>query len=372
VRRAIVTLGALLPLAACAVGPDYRPPELNAAPAYRNVSGNVSGDLKPAPDWWRAFKDPVLDALEEKALAQNLDVAQSIARVEQSRAAAGAAGAARLPVFESDPQAAAVRASRLGQNRATYALFPQYPRYLQLYDLTAGASWELDLFGGLKRQSEAAEAEFEAAQANLAGMRVSVAGDIADAYVQLRLDQQRLALAQRLTRGAVELVDLVTRNWESGFAPRSEVDQAQANLAQALAAQAPLRADIEVQLNRLAVLTGEIPEAGRAALESAGPIPVRAEALAAYRSAVLRAAEDVEDALILRREQAEASAALHRSEAALQHSFDSARSAYASGTASRIELIEADRQLVLMQDQAAAADAQTARAAVALVRALGA
>jgi NodT family efflux transporter outer membrane factor (OMF) lipoprotein len=454
-------LAALLPLSACAVGPDYRPPELKPAAAFRNVSGDVA----PTPEWWRAFRDPVLDALEEKALAQNLDVAQSMARVEQSRAAAGAARAARLPVVESDPQAAAARQSRLGQNRATYALFPTYPRYVSLYDLTAGASWELDLFGGLKRQSQASKAELEAAEANLAGMRVSVAGDVADAYVRLRADQQRLMLAERLTKGAIELVDLVSRNWRAGQAPRSDVDQAQSLLAQALAAQAPLRADIEAQLNRLAVLTGQSPEAERAGLEAPRPLPaapdfaagspvelirrrpdliaaerrlaaadarigaaisdyypkinlqglvgwestatgrlfqpgaqeaqgllgvrwrlfdfgridaevaqakgVRAEALAAYRSAVLRAAEDVEDALIERRAQAEAAAALHRAEAALQRAFDSARGAYASGTASRIEVIEADRQLVQIQDQAIAADADAARAAIALVRALG-
>jgi outer membrane protein TolC len=87
-------LGALLllsALAACAVGPDYRAPDLTPAAAFRNADSAATAP-RPAADWWRGFNDPVLDALEAKALAQNLDLAQAVARVKQARAGASIPG----------------------------------------------------------------------------------------------------------------------------------------------------------------------------------------------------------------------------------------------------------------------------------------
>lgn len=462
-RRLAVLLAAALGLAACEVGPTYRAPELSPAAAFRNTAEPRS-DTPRSADWWRAFADPALDRLEQAALAQNLDIAASVARVKSARAAAGSAEAALAPSGELDGQAARARQSLVGQN-ALAAYVPNYPRTGSLFDATIGAAWELDLFGGVRRQTEAARAEAEGADAELTGARLMVASDVADAYLQLRGDQRRLALAERQTEIDAHLADLVALRFAAGEAPRRDLDEAQASLAAARAAQPLLRAGVESELNRLAVLTGRSPEAERGDLASDAPIPaapafeagtpaamlqrrpdliaaqrrlvaanarvgaaiaeyyptislqglvgfestrtgvlltgaaqeaqgaaglkwrlfdfkridadvanargVRAQALAAYRMAALRAAEDVEDALSLRLQRQAQARELHASEVALERARQAAADAYAAGALSLLEVIDADRALLQTEDQAAEADAETARASVALVRALG-
>ena len=419
---------------------------------------------RPAADWWRGFNDPVLDALEAKALAQNLDLAQAVARVKQARAGAQAASAALLPAAQADVQPAYARQSLVGSN-AAFAHFPGYRRDGSLYDVTAGASWELDLFGGLRRQAEAARAETQAARADAVAARMMVCADVADAYIQLRGDQRRLDLALDQTRIDAQLVDLVRLRFNVGQAARREVDAAEASLAQAQATVPVLRMAVEAQLNRLAVLIGQAPEAERGALASAAPIPVPpafgagrpadllrtrpdlaaaerrlaaanarigaaisdyypkitlqgllgyestatgnlfssaagesqsalgvkwrlfdfgrvdaevaaargrdAEALATYRQAVLRAAEDVENALTARLQRQDQANRLRAAQAALVRARQASQDAYAAGSLSLLEVIDADRQLLQTQDAAAQADADLARASVALVRALG-
>lgn len=459
-KRLWLAAGALW-LSGCAVGPNYRAPDLTPAPAFRNAD---SAEVERAADWWRAFKDPVLDRLEAQALASNLDLAAAAARVVQARAAARASGAELLPAGVSDLKAARQRSSLEGSN-ALSKIIPNYPRTASLYDVTAGASWELDLFGGLRRGSEAANAELAAARAGVAGARLMIAADVADAYIQLRGYQRRLELAERQVALDRQLFELVTLRVEAGQAPRREQDQAEAALAAAKATPPMLRAGIEAQLNRLAVLMGKAPEAARDDLEPPGAIPAAprsdagapadmlrrrpdliaaerrlaaanarigaaisdyypkislqgllgyestrtgvlftsraqeaqaavgvrwrlfdfgrvdaevaaakgktAEALADYRQAALRAAEDVENALSVGLQRRAQASELHRSEAALVRTRQAAQDAYSAGTLSRIEVIDADRSLLQVQDQAASSDAEAARAAVALVRALG-
>ncbi len=462
-RRNLAILALLPALAACAVGPDYRAPDVTPAATFRNVDPSTTAP-RPAAEWWRGFNDPVLDALEARALAQNLDLAQAVARVKQARAGAQAATAALLPAAQADVQPAIARQSLVGANGA-FSHFPGYQRDASLYDVTAGASWELDLFGGLRRQNEAARADYQAAKADAAAARMMVCADVADAYVQLRGDQQRLALALDQTRIDAQLIDLVRLRFRVGQAARREVDSAEASLAQAQATVPALRIAVEAQLNRLAVLTGQAPEAERGALEAPAPVPTPpplgagqpadllrtrpdltaaerrlaaanarigaaisdyypkislqglmgyestatgnlfsgaagesqsalgikwrlfdfgrvdaevasakgrdAEALAAYRQAALRAAEDVENALAARLQRQDQASRLHEAQAALARSRQASQDAYAAGTLSLLEVIDADRQLLQTQDAAAQADADLARASVALVRALG-
>lgn len=460
--RRLAVLFAGLWLAGCEVGPTYRAPDLAPAPAFRNAA--AAAGLPRSADWWRAFEDPELDLLEQAALAQNLDIAVAVARVKSARAAAGAAEAALAPSGELDLQAARARQSLVGQN-ALAAYVPHYPRSGSLFDATGGAAWEIDLFGGVRRQGEAARADAAGAEADLAGARLMVAADVADAYLQLRGDQRRLALAERQAEIDAQLADLVSLRFGAGQAPRRDLDEAEASLAGARAAQPMLRAAIEGEMNRIAVLTGRSPEAERGDLSAPAPIPAapafetgtpaamlrrrpdlvaaerrlvaanarvgaaiaeyypsvslqgligfestragvlltgaaqesqgaaglkwrlfdfqridadvaaargaRAQALAGYRLAALRAAEDVEDALSLRLQRQAQARELHASETALARARQAAEDAYAAGALSLLEVIDADRALLQTEDQAADADAASARASVALVRALG-
>ena len=461
--RRLVALALLPALAACAVGPDYRAPDLTPAPAFRNADPAWNA-ARPGPEWWRGFNDPILDGLEAKALAQNLDLAQAVSRVSQSRAGLQPVAGALLPAAQANVQPAYNRQSLLGSS-GPFSHLPGYHRDGSLYDVTAGASWELDLFGGLRRQFEAARADYQAAKASASASRMMVCADVADAYLQLRGDQRRLALALEQTRIDGDYVDLVRLRFQVGQAARRDVDAAEAALGQAQASVPSLRIAVEVQLNRLAVLIGEAPEAERGALEVPAPVPSPpplgagrpadllrarpdlavaerrlaaanarigaaisdyypkitlqgllgyestasrglfsaaagesqasvgikwrlfdfsrvaaevalargrdAEALAAYRQAVLRAAEDVENALAARLQREDQTRRLHEARDALVRSRQAAQDAYGAGQISLLEVIDADRQLLQTQDAAAQADTDLARASVALVRALG-
>ena len=460
---AIIATAATAALAGCTVGPDYVRPPAAAAPAFRNIAAAVARPaLPPSPTqrWWEGFNDPVLNGLEAQALAQNLDVAQAAARVQQARAAAGLARANRLPAGELNVQAAGAYQSLEGTAQQT-AIFQ---RGVALYDVNPGVTWETDLFGQLRRQQEAALAELSAADAGLDAARLMVAGDVADAYLLLRSLQARLAIAERLTIRDRQLVEIVRLQFTAGAVPRLRLDQSQAQLAQIEAQIPALRTAIEGQQNRLAVLAGQTPEAARDAIEIPTRIPappgippdltpadllarrpdirvaerrlaaasarigaavadyypkvslqalagfestglgrlfggdgfqaqggaglrwrlfdfgrvdaevqnakgVTAERLAAYRAVVLRAAEEVEDALSALVERERQAQRLTEAAAALERARDASQAAYEAGAISLIEVIDADRQLSAASDARANAQGEAARAAATVFRA---
>ena len=150
---------------------------------------------------------------------------------------------------------------------------PGFPRDGALYDLGAGAGWEVDLFGGLRRGEEAAEAEAQAAEAARLGVRVTVAADAADAYLHARGDQARLKVAEQQVATDRRLLDLVRLRKAQGMATDRETAQAEALLAQARGAVPLLRAALDAQTNRLAVLMGAQPGASVAELSDAAALP---------------------------------------------------------------------------------------------------
>ena len=460
VLSAPLALGLLL--AGCAVGPDYHAPDLALPEHYRVAPSEPAGPAAHAP-WWRSFADPQLDTLEAATMAQNLDLAQAAARFDQARAAAHKAGVARLPAGEVTLGAAGIRQT-LVDNAAVARAFPFVGRDVEFYGAGVGASWELDLFGGLGRSAEAARAELEAAHADVAAARLMLSAEVADAYVRLRGAQQRQAILDKqiaLLRNTAALVQLKV---DQGVAARRDLDAAAAELAQAKADRPPLAAEAEGELDRLSVLTGRRPEADRGDLATAAAIPRPAplpagapadllrrrpdlivaerrlaaanarigaaiseyypkvdlqgvlgasslntgtllagpaglaavglrwrlfdfgrvsdevaaarsrdaEALAAYQQAMLRAAADVEAALTARLQSAEQAARLADAEANLKRRTAATAEAYAAGGTSLLELMDAERQLLSVEDQVIQAQVAQALAETALARGTGA
>lgn len=452
----------LLPLAACTAGSDHRAPAIATAAAWRGPPPAPSG---ADGAWWKGFGDPVLDRLVETALAQNLDIEQALARVDQARAALRGAGAAQLLGGAIESSATGVRQSTetgLGQ---LVGLAPGIDRGVSQFDLSAGASWELDLAGGLRRGREAAAYEYEAAEATGAAMRLTVAGEVADAYVQLRSLQARLGIARAQADAAGKLAQLVGQRLALGDASRREAEQADAAAEGARAAVAPIDAGIEAQLNRLAVLLGREPQAGRLGLEAAMPVPqaapagagtpadllrrrpdliaaerrlaasharigvalaeyyprlslsallgfrsnaasnlltdganmiqgaaglrwrlfdfpridaevarargVEREALAAYRLAALRAAEEVETSFATFAQNRTRAQLLSRQVAAQERARGLAGAAWRAGEISLIELLQENDRLFAARAALAGADAEAARSVIAFHRALG-
>ena len=257
-------------LAGCTVGPDYHRPELSLTPAF--ISGAI---MTPAADahWWTSFGDALLDRVVERALAQNLDIAAAAARVDQARGAAQAAGAALLPSADATGSAEETSTSR----RTPFGAASEqlgFSRDYALYQAGAQASWEIDLFGGLRRGREAARAEFAGSQAEADAIRLSIAAETVDAYLQLRGLQARLAVAERQLANEQSLVDLIRQRVEQGISADRELNRTLGERSGIEASLAPLRAGIAGQLNRLDVLMGAQAGTWAVELKTQGVIPL--------------------------------------------------------------------------------------------------
>lgn len=282
-RSVIVAAGLLAQLSSsgCTVGPAYRAPETRLAPFHSGVGRSAAGGAHadaaaqgPQLDvWWKGFNDPLLSELVEKARSQNLDLAAALARVRQARAAAREAGAQLLPSAYLNAQGAQIRQSLQSPIGQLGSAQPGFDRNQSLYDLNLGASWELDLFGGLRRGRQAATAEAAAAIAAQVGTRISVTADTADAYLRIRGDQARLVAVHGQIDADQQLLSLVRQRFSHGLASVRETSQSEALLSQAQAQLQPLQVDLEAQLNRLDVLLGEQPGSNAAQLRAPGDIP---------------------------------------------------------------------------------------------------
>jgi NodT family efflux transporter outer membrane factor (OMF) lipoprotein len=253
------------------VGPDYKAPNLDLKPVGGPQAPSTALHLDV---WWQGFKDPELDRIVERVQDQNLDLAAALARVTQARAIAQAAGAARLPSGELGLEADAEHQSLRSPIGELASQQPGYNRDQVLYDEGIGASWEMDLFGGLRRGEEAASAEAQAAQANRLGTRITVTADAVDAYVQIRGDQERLRLAQRQIEVDTHLLSLIHQRNQFGASSDREVDRAQALVEEAKATVPPLQIALTAQLNRLDVLMAAQPGTYESELLTPAVIPV--------------------------------------------------------------------------------------------------
>ena len=264
-------------LSGCAVGPDYHRPIVGAPTAFMGAAA-VAGRIAPpnisANDatWWSGFGDPMLSELVGKALGQNLDIAQAVARVTQAHAGLGEANAALLPSATVSGSAAASRLSQdTLQGREVTAFGTS--RNTENYEADLGASWEIDLFGGLRRDREAAFDEYQASRADVAAARLSVAAQVADTYIVIRGLQERLAVANEQVSTQQRLVDTIGLQYRKGIAAELQLRQSEGVLAQVQATVPALQVALDGALNALDVLMGEQPGTYRARLSAPGAIP---------------------------------------------------------------------------------------------------
>ena len=263
----------ILLVAGCTAGTDYVRPPAAVAPVWRAAPAAQPRIVGP---WWQAFDDPMLHSLIAEALARNLDIEAALAELDRARAAASAAGAAMLPSGTIDADVDRTRASTEVGLASIADGVPgvEVPRASTAYGTTASASWELDLSGGLRRRTEAARYDYEAALASGAVTRITVVAEVADAYLQLRTLQLRLGIAEDIGSSAARLEALVRQRYEAGESSLRELEQARTSAASVRATIPSLKGQIEGQLNRLALLTGQSPEADRRGLDKPGPVPL--------------------------------------------------------------------------------------------------
>lgn len=276
VLRALSLLVSGSLLAGCAVGPDYHRPDLALSDRYQTSSAvSQSGTGQPASFslWWQAFHDPLLSHLVSSALAQNLDIAQAAARLSQARAGVGAATAALLPSATVSAEGARARQSLETPIGQLLNATPDDSRYGSAWQTDLNASWELDLFGGLRRGREAALAEYQAAQAAVVATRLAVAAQTADSYITLRGLQARLEIARQQVAAQHELTEKVRLLTAQGLVETRQLQQSEGALAQVEARMPALQQAIDAAMNALDVMLATPPGTHRTLLAKPAAIP---------------------------------------------------------------------------------------------------
>jgi NodT family efflux transporter outer membrane factor (OMF) lipoprotein len=255
-RVTLCVLGFVLGLSGCTVGPSFQRPDMQLPRVFRSAA-EIAASPAPSPDaaWWAGFHDPVLTQVIDRTLSQNLDLAAAAARMTEARAAAALAGAALLPVGSLGASASSSHDS-LTSPLGEIAHGAGAPRNYQTYSVGAQVSWELDLFGSLRRRREAAGADAEAAEVSQAAIRIAISAEAADAYIGLRGLQAQLRLADIQEQTQAHLVELVQLRVGQGVSSDREFQRALAELERVRAFKPALRAAIDAEIYRLDVLMG--------------------------------------------------------------------------------------------------------------------
>jgi NodT family efflux transporter outer membrane factor (OMF) lipoprotein len=279
-------------LAGCAVGPDYTPPKTEPPARWAEAK---TADAPRLDDWWKTFNDPILDHLVKEAVLSNLDVKLAESRIREARATYVGTIAAGLPNLNA--RSNLIR-RRNNSNIATTgggAVSPSVGN--QVFDIFQSgfdASWELDLFGGVRRAVEAADANLESEEEGRRDALVTLLGEVARNYIELRANQQLLAVTRDNLRSQEETWELTRLRRQAGLASELEVAQSEA-LAAETRAQLPLYETAAKQaIHALGVLLGQPPGKLIPRLEADGPLPQSADpGLAGLPADVLRRRPDI-------------------------------------------------------------------------------
>lgn len=223
--------------------------------------------------WWSAFGDPELGRYVDLALAQNLELSQASARVQQARAGLQAAGAALLPSGAASGQGSRAYQSVETPLGRVLNSTPGYDRYGNLYDANLSASWELDLFGGLRRSQEASRAEYEGSAAAAVAVRLAVAAQTADTYLMVRGLQGRLEVARRQVLTQQKLLSTIDLRFRKGLSAELQLRQVEGALARAKATIPVLQIGLDAALNAMDVMLASVPGTHRAELSDPKPVP---------------------------------------------------------------------------------------------------
>ncbi len=456
-----VAVAVALCLGGCAVGPNYKAPDIGVPAQFANASAGGFAESEVRAEFWKLFNEPVLDDLVAAALSTNKDLDQARASLLASRAAR------RIVGFDSYPTITA-GASRFRVLQSEHQLpgFTREERELDDADAGFDASWELDLFGRVRRSREAARADEQAAAAGLRNAQVTVTAEVARNYFVLRGLQEQLDVATRNAQNQRQTLDLTQVRLDAGRGTELDRSRAEAQLKTTLASIPPLQASIATTIYRLSVLTGRLPDSLSATLTTAQPLPalpqlnsigspdallrrrpdirsaernlagatarvgiavgdlfprvtffgsvgynaahvgdlgdpgtdiysygpsiswaafdfgrVRARvdvakaqtqaALAFYESTVLTALEETEGALVTYGHAQTRRATLEEAAAASSRAANLARQRFEGGLASFLEVLDAERDALSVQDSLAQSRTQTATSLVAVYKALG-
>lgn len=260
-------------LTACTVGPDYRPPNPTLPDHWVEQPKSAAQSQQDLSRWWRGFNDARLNGLIERALLGNLDVQMAQSRLQAARAQITVAESQRWPSVNAS---SAFQRQRISPNALLGALgsirggssssgllstIGPIGKPFNLFQAGFDSSWELDLFGGLRRQEEAATAQAEASEESLRDLRVSLTAEVARQYLELAALHRQLTVAQERLTDAHALERLVAASFQEGLATDIDLRQAKTARETVESAIAPLEAQIKSTHHALALLLGLEPGA---------------------------------------------------------------------------------------------------------------
>lgn len=292
-------------LAGCAVGPDYVKPEVQSPDQWhQELTKGLAGGEADLRTWWTVLEDPTLEFLIDKASAGNLTLKESIARIREARARRGIAsgelwpsvagagsyqrarpsenGLSPPPPESSLPERAASQLISTGASSVAPGLggllppitHHTIPDQTNLHSAGFDASWEIDVFGGIRRNVESADASLQATVEDYRDVLVSLYAEVALNYVEVRALQTRLAYARSNVEAQRKTLQLTNDRFKAGIAPELDVAQAESNLANTESEIPSLEIALTQTINRLGVLMGEQPNALQALLSDSAAIPV--------------------------------------------------------------------------------------------------
>lgn len=256
---------AVFGLAGCVVGPDYVPPAEEVVPQYVHASDTTLSSTAIETEWWKTFDDPLLVDLIELALQQNRDLQVASQNLLIARARLGDTEWQRYPGTELGGEASRTKTSQ----EVSSVNRPRENRYTSNLNI----SWEIDVFGRVRRLVESGQAEAEASAEDLRDVQVMVVADVADQYLSLRAAQQRLRVAQENADVQQQTLELAQALVEGGVGNAVDTELARAQQATTLATIPVLQADIQQSIHRLSVLSGQRPGFLQEKLAPVQPLP---------------------------------------------------------------------------------------------------
>ena len=287
--RPVVSSALLIMVSGCTVGPDFHTP----ASPYNPISwfagrppAQAASQPVPQPidvEWWQSFHDPELDSLEQRAAAQNLDVLTATVRVAEARDNAGITAAAFFPSVSGNASAFDFKGSNNGialggggsssggsgsSSSGSSAVDP-----ISLYQYGFDATWTLDLWGKVRREVEAGNADIEVSEVDRRGTLIQMIAEVARDYVQLRNAQSLLRIAEDNVRTARNLLNLTQQRAAAGLTDQLDVAQELAQLTTTEATVPQAQDQVASYINALSLLLGEPPRALQSELETAEPVP---------------------------------------------------------------------------------------------------
>ncbi|GAA5095958.1 efflux transporter outer membrane subunit [Bartonella acomydis] len=239
-------------LSGCMVGPNYQKTSFRVPAQWGQQSAQTTGRAVKIAGWWRHLNDPILNALMNDAIAENNNIAIAKARVREARASLGQTVGSLLPNVVNS-----VSGTRSDSASPSGILERAFTQYHGGFD----ASWELDFFGGHKRAVEAARYGLEASVEDMRAIMVTLLGDVATNYVQLRGWQQKLLIVRQIASSQRKTYELIRSKLTAGDASELDVSNAQGQVANTEADISQMEANLAMSIHRLSVLTGRVPTA---------------------------------------------------------------------------------------------------------------